>query len=216
VHFIQCGLWTSVVLSELWFASLPDRPVEPQAPPTLAKGENGVVVGTTGPNAVHAGLLTLKKGGSAADAAIATALAQVVECGGCYVSGAGILSMVYFEADSGKVHYLNAGFNTPREEKDPLTIPAAGKASGRTALVPGFMAGVQAAHDRFGKLSRQEVFAQAIELAEQGIKVSPLLARMIQERQAVLSRLPETWRIFTKTGGAFYTEGEDFRQPQLA
>jgi len=42
-----------------------------------------VVVATTGPMAVHAGLETLKKGGSAADAALATALAQVDECGGC-------------------------------------------------------------------------------------------------------------------------------------
>jgi hypothetical protein len=32
----------------------------------------------------------------------------------------------------------NAGFNTPLEEKDPLTIPISGKPSGRTALAPGF------------------------------------------------------------------------------
>ena len=62
--------------------------------------------------AVHAGLQTLKKGGRAADAALATALAQVVEFGGCYVSYAGILSMIYYEADTRTVHYLNAGFNT--------------------------------------------------------------------------------------------------------
>ncbi len=189
---------------------------EDPSPAALAEGQNGVVVGTTGPNAVHAGLETLKKGGSAADAAMATALAQVVECGGCYVSHAGILSMVYYEAETGKVHYLNAGFNTPLEEKDPLTIPRGGKPSGRTALVPGFMAGVQAAHDRFGKLPRQEVFAPAIEMAEQGVKVSPLLAGNLKERKGVLSRLPETRRIFTKEGDAFYAVGENFRQPELA
>ncbi len=185
-------------------------------PAALAEGRNGVVVGTTGPIAVHAGLETLKKGGSAADAALATALAQVVECGGSYVSHAGILSMVYYEADSGKVHYLNAGFNTPLEEKDPLTIPGGGKPSGRTALVPGFMAGVQAAHDRFGKLPRQEVFAPAIQMADQGVRMSTLLAGMLHERKAVLSRLPETRRIFTKTGDTFYAEGEHFRQVELA
>jgi gamma-glutamyltranspeptidase / glutathione hydrolase len=189
---------------------------EPRSSSALAEGRNGVVAAVTGAKAVPAGLQILKKGGSAADAALATALAQIVECGGCYVSHAGILSMVYFEAETGKVHYLNAGFNTLREEKDPLTIPGAGKPSGRTALVPGFMAGVQAAHDRFGKLSRGEVFAPAIELAEQGIKIDPLFALMLQERKEVLSRLPETRRIFAKAEGAVYAEGEHFRQPELA
>lgn len=189
---------------------------ENRAPTALAEGRNGVVVGVSGPLAVDAGLTILKKGGSAADAAMATALAQVVECGGCYVSFAGILSMVYYEADTGQVHYLNAGFNTPLEETDPLTIPGGGQPSGRTALVPGFMAGVDAAQQRFGKLSRQQVFEPAIELAERGVKVSPWLAEIMQGRKSVLSRLPETRQIFFKEGDALYAEGDNFRQPQLA
>src|SRR5262249_22994349 len=91
--------------------------------PPLAEGKNGVVVGTTGPAAVHAGLEALKNGGSAADAAAATALAQVVECGGAYVSHAGIFSMVYFDAATGKTYFLNACYNTVLDEKAPLTIP---------------------------------------------------------------------------------------------
>jgi gamma-glutamyltranspeptidase / glutathione hydrolase len=219
VRPINCATWISLVFCGVLSTGLapenaPSR--DDQRPSALAEGQSGVVVGTTGPKAVHAGLKTLEKGGSAADAAMATALAQVVECAGCYVSGAGIMSMIYYEAGTGKVHYLNAGFNTPLDEKDPLTIMSGGKASGRTALVPGFMAGIQAAHDRFGKLSRRDVFAPAIELALEGVEVSPVLARMLQERQPVLSRLPETWRIFTKEGGVFYTEGELLRQPALA
>ena len=101
-------------------------------------------------------------------------------------------------------------------KKNRSRFPVRGKPSGRTALVPGFMAGVQAAHDRFGKLPRQEVFERAIEMAEQGVKVSPLLAANLKERKEVLSRLPETRRIFTKEGDAFYAVGENFRQPELA
>jgi gamma-glutamyltranspeptidase / glutathione hydrolase len=219
VHLLTCSFWISFALNAICSSGIVDentQSAEPQSPAALAEGRNGVVVGTTGAYAVHAGLELLRKGGSAADAAMATALAQVVECGGSYVSHAGILSMVYYDAASRKVYYLNAGFNTPRDEKEPLTIPGGGKPSGRSALVPGFMAGIQAAHDRFGKLSRAEVFAPAIDLAEQGVKVSPLLARMLEERQAVLSRLPETWRIFTKKDGTFYAEGDEFRQPELA
>lgn len=185
-------------------------------PLALAEGRNGVVVGTTGPLAVHAGLEILKKGGSAADAVMATSLAQVVECGGAYVSHAGILSMVYYDAATGKVFFLNACYNTPLEEKDPGTIPALGEPSGRTALVPGFMAGVQAAHDRFGKLPRMTVFEPALAMAEKGFKVSPMLARFVDTRKSVLSRLPETRRVFSKEDGTFYAEGDLFKQPELA
>jgi gamma-glutamyltranspeptidase/glutathione hydrolase len=187
-----------------------------QPPPALAEGQNGMVVGTSGPMSVRLGLETLKDGGTAVDAVLATALAQVVECAGSYVSHAGVLSMLYYEASSGKVHHLNAGFNTPREENEPLSIPGGGKPSGRTALVPGFMAGVQAAHDRFGKLTRTEVFAPAIEIAERGFKVNAWLGRTMEARKPVLSRLPASRRIFTKEGDSFYAERDQFHQPELA
>jgi gamma-glutamyltranspeptidase/glutathione hydrolase len=173
-------------------------------------------VGTTGRAAVHAGLQALQEGGSAADAAAVTALTQVVECGGAYVSHAGILSMVYFDARTGEVHYLNACYDTPADEKDPLSIPRKGRPSGRTALVPGFMAGIQAMHDRFGKLPRQRVFKPAIDLAEGGLRVETMLDRFVSSRKAVLTRLPETKRIFSKGRGELIAEGDWFRQPELA
>jgi gamma-glutamyltranspeptidase/glutathione hydrolase len=190
--------------------------------PFLAEGRSGLVVGLTGQRSVGAGIESLKKGGSAADAAVATALAQVVEAAGSYVSFAGILSMTYFEASTGEVHFLNACYNTPLDENDPLSIPALdeeglkGVASGRTALVPGFMAGVQAAHDRFGKLPFAAVVRPAIALAEDGFPVDPLLAASIGFRKEALSRLPETKRVFTRKEGGFYAEGDLFRQPELA
>lgn len=191
-----------------------EKSVRPPAP--LAEGQNGVIVGTTGAAAVHAGLETLKAGGSAADAAMATALAQVVECCGAYVSHAGILSMTYYDAQTGQVHFLNACYNTPLEEKDPLSIPPMGTPSGRTTLVPGFMAGVHAAHERFGKLPRAKVFEPAIRMAEDGIRIGPPLAGMINAKKDVLSRLLETKRIFTKDDGSYYGSGDLFLQPALA
>ena len=185
-------------------------------PAALAEGRSSVVIGTTSPGAVHAGLEMLKRGGTAADAAVATALAQVVECGGCYVSAAGIYGMIYYDAGTGKTHYLNACYNTVQDETDPASIPSGGNPSGRSALVPGFMAGIQATHDRFGKLPRKVVFAPAINMASDGIKVSPLLDRFIATRSKVLSRLPETKRLFIKKDGKYYAEGELFRQPELA
>src|SRR5262245_51979115 len=80
-------------------------------------------------------------------------------------SYAGILTMLYYDAASKKVYSLNACYNTVLEEKDPFTIPKGDKPSGRTALVPGFFAGAQAAHNRFGKLPFASLFEPAIYLA---------------------------------------------------
>jgi gamma-glutamyltranspeptidase/glutathione hydrolase len=181
-----------------------------------------MVVGLTGRRAVASGIECLKQGGSAADAALATALVQIVEVAGSYVSFAGILTMTYFDASSGNVQFLNAGYDAPLEETDPLSIPSLdeqgqkGVPSGRTALVPGFMAGVDAAHRRFGKLPFATVLKPAIVLADEGFAVDPLLAAHIEFRKDVLSRLPETRRVFSTQDGRLYRQGDHFRQPELA
>ena len=122
-------------------------------PKPLAESSRAVVSGTSEALAVRAGLEALKQGGSAADAALTTSLAQIALAAGSYVSYAGAMTVVYFEAATGKTYAMNARFNTLLEENDPLSIPVSGIPSGRTALVPGFMAGAQALHDRFGRLS---------------------------------------------------------------
>ena len=42
---------------------------------------------------------------------------------GSWVSYAGLMTMVYYDAESGEVHNLNAAYNTVAAETDPLTIP---------------------------------------------------------------------------------------------
>ncbi len=188
----------------------------------LAEGREGVVVGLSGRQAVHAGLEILQQGGSATDAALATAMVQVVEAGGSFVSFAGILSMTAYDATTGQVSFLNAGYNTPLAETNPLSIPRfdpatlRGTASGRTALVPGFLAGVEAAHQRFGVLPFARVVAPAIALAEEGFPIDPLFAGFLTLRREVLGRLPATRRVFTRPDGSPYGLGDRFRQPELA
>jgi len=201
----------------------------PDSEGELATSDSGVVVGTTGGPALRAGLEALAQGGSAVDAALTTSLAQVNLAAGSWVSYAGIFTMVYFDAASGHVYSLNAGYNTVQDETDPLTIPKitrntsqdvagtdAGEPSGRTALVPGYMAGVEAAHQRFGKLPWSQLFEPAIYFAEQGYPVSTALSGMIEGRQDVLSRLPETKAVFTKEDGSWFAEGDLFTQPAVA
>lgn len=203
-------------------ASLPGGPRGDGPPHFLAEGRKGMVVGLTGPRGVRAGTQCLKQGGGAVDAALTTAMVQIVEAGGSFVSFAGILSLVYYDASTGRAYALNAGYNTILDEKDPLTIPAfdpaalKGAPSGRTALVPGFMPGALAAHERFGKLSRDRLVEPAVALAEQGFDIDPMLAGYISYRKGILGRLPETRRVFTKADGTFLGAGNRFRQPALA
>src|SRR5262245_19540480 len=185
-------------------------------PHPAVESDKGMVAVTHDAFSARIGLEALQQGGSAADAALATSLAQIALDAGAVTSYAGILTMVYYDAAGKKVYSLNACYNTVLEEREPLTIPGGGKPSGRTALVPGFFAGVQAAHDRFGKLPFASLFDPAIYLAEKGFVVDPVLSAWINMRKDVLSRLPETKRAFAKQDGEFYKAGDRFKQPQLA
>ncbi len=180
-----------------------------------ASAEHGMVAGTSGPLAIHAGVQALKRGGNAADAALTTSLAQIALSAGGAISYAGILTAVYYDSASGKVHALNAAYNTVRNETSPRTIPAA-VPSGRTVLVPGFMAGVEAMHRRFGKRPFASLFDPAIWIAENGVAISPPVGAWLAQQKDVITRLPQTRRIFTKADGELYRTGDLFRQPELA
>ena len=193
----------------------------------LAQGANGVVSGTTSASAQRAGLEALQQGGSAADAVLTTSLTQIALAAGSWVSYAGIITMVYYDAATSRYYNLNAAYNTILGENDPMSIPRQSNvleptgeekpaASGRTALVPGYMAGVEAAHKKFGKLPFKALFGPALYYAENGFELNTLHDSMIKRRQKVLARLPETKAVFTKKDGTWYKEGDLFRQPELA
>ena len=182
----------------------------------LAESKTGIVVSTTAAAAARAGLEALNRGGSAVDAVMTHALAEITLWASCCVSHAGFMDLMVFEAATGEVHHLNGGWNTVLGEDDPLSIPGDGVPSGRASLVPGFMAGLEAAHGRFGKLPFAALFGPAIYFAEEGFEVLPMLEGMIAARKDVLSRRPETKAVFTKEDGSWYVSGDHFSQPELA
>lgn len=192
-----------------------------------ATGHQGAVTVAYGAYAARSGLEAMKQGGNAMDAALTTALAQVALTAGAPVSYFGIMSLVYLDAATGRVHTLNAEWNTVRGETDPASIPGfvsfgsdetlrGTEPSGRTALVGGFMKGVEAAHRRFGALPFASIFGPAIEVAEEGTPVNATLAWCYQLRRDDLARLPETARALLKPDGSGYALGETLRQPALA
>lgn len=200
----------------------------PGNPP--ARGKGGAVSTALNGFAARVGEEALRQGGSAVDAVLSAALAQIVLGGGAVISFFGILALMHHDAASGETTSLNAGWNTVRREDDALSIPGkinpAGdgmanmigdsEPSGRTAMVGGFMRGLESAHRRFGKLPFGRLFDAAIELAEDGFPVSTALARYIDVRKHDLARLPETRAVFYKDDGTPYVEGDHFRQAALA
>jgi gamma-glutamyltranspeptidase/glutathione hydrolase len=181
-----------------------------------AVGANGVVAGTSCPLAVHCGLVALQGGGTAADAALCTALTQVSLMFGAATSYAGAMNALYYEASTGAVHAIDACYRTVAGETDPMTIPPLGTPSGRAVLVPGFMAGVAALHNRFGGLPFASLFEPAVWVAETGVPATPFLTKPLASQERFVTRLPEGKRIFAKSGGGTYREGEQFRQAELA
>ena len=180
-------------------------------------GENGMVV-STDEYASAVGVGILRAGGNAVDAAIATSFALAVvnpEAGN--IGGGGFMVIRLADGTTASLDYrerapLAATRDMYLDENGELTDAST---VGHLAVgVPGTVAGLWAAHQRFGSLSWAELVAPAMELAE-GFEV--------RERQArQLSMAGETLRTFPSTEAAFLPGGEPpevgemFRQRELA
>jgi len=192
------------------------------------EGKSGLVAATLSPIAVLSGVEALRHGGSASDAAATVALTQIATALGSYVSYAGTLQLLYYEARSGKVYSLNAGWNSYLGESEPRTIPvndmgplpfavgATEGPEGRKTLVPGFMAGLEAMHQRFGELPFQALLQPAIYYAENGVTISPMLASYFPNRGRYLSRTPDGQAFLNQAGGLSPKPGDVFIQKDLA
>jgi gamma-glutamyltranspeptidase/glutathione hydrolase len=177
----------------------------------------GGMVATSQTLAVAAGLRILQAGGTAADAAIATAAAlNVTEPTSTGLGGDAFA--LYYQASTQKVTALNGSGRAPRAltlerlqqegfgQELPATHPY-------TITVPGAPAAWCDLVGRFGRLSLAEVLAPAIRLAEEGFPVAPLtsyfwkraaqglLARSVGGRELTLDgRGPEPGELFRNPG----------------
>src|SRR6476659_540230 len=156
-------------------------------PKALATAKRHMVVAAN-PLAAEAGLAVLRPGGSAVDAAIATQMVlNVVEPQSSGLGGGAFL----LTWDQATKTLLNIdGRETAPEAATPeLFLDAAGKPlpfkqaaeSGRSVGVPGVLAALKLAHDKYGKLPWADLFAPAIALAREGFQVSPRLAQLLAQ-----------------------------------
>ncbi|HEV2147254.1 MAG TPA: gamma-glutamyltransferase [Longimicrobiaceae bacterium] len=137
--------------------------------------------------ATSAGLDVLRRGGSAVDAAIAVnAVLAVVYPHWCGIGGDGF--WLVHDPRRGGVEGLNASGPAARlatrdyyrERGHPEEIPARGPLAALT--VPGAVDGWRMAHERFGRLPWEELFADAVRYAREGAPVARSLASWLSRR----------------------------------
>ena len=181
-------------------------------------GRSGMVAASQ-PLAVAAGLLALGAGGTAADAAIATAAAlNVTEPASTGLGGDAFA--LYFEASTRKVTALNGSGRAPRK----LTLERLQREGLRQSLpqyhpytvtVPGAAAAWCDLTARFGRLPLAASLAPAIHLAEEGFPVAPLTALFWQYSAKGQLNASLNGRELTIDGRG-PSAGELFRNPGLA
>ncbi len=192
---------------------------------SAALGTNGAA-GTAHPIATLTAIETLKRGGSAADAAIAAnACLGFLEPtssglgGDCFV--------MLWDPKLGKVVSLAGSGRSPqalsletvRQRSPKGTIPGLGAIS---VSVPGALDAWWTLHQRYGKLPWKELFGPAIHLAETGVPVPQVIGAYIERNLKAFTRpgsgVEETanaTRTYAVDGHA-PREGDVFRNPDLA
>jgi gamma-glutamyltranspeptidase/glutathione hydrolase len=127
--------------------------------------------------ASQAGLQMLKQGGNAIDAAVAAAFAiGVVEPNDSGIGGEGMI--VIYRADTRKAIAIDYRSAAPATASFSSKIPTAGHAG---VAVPGAVAGLSLALQRYGTMKLDQTMAPAIKLAEEGFTVGPTLAGEISD-----------------------------------
>ena len=169
--------------------------------------------------AASIGAATLRQGGSAVDAAVATAFAlAVTHPAAGNIGGGGFL--VYRHHDGTAVTYdfrerAPKAATTGMWVKDGEYDARRHHESHLAVGVPGTVAGLRLAWEKHGKLPWPDLLAPAIRLARGGFVVSPSLSLSLKETLHRFQPYPASIAQFTKEGEP-YTAGERLRQPDLA
>lgn len=180
------------------------------------------IVSTQEATATKVGVDILRKGGNAVDAAVAVGFALAVTLPRAGNLGGGGFMMVHMAAD-GDTAAIDYREMAPAGATHDMYLDAAGKVDKKRARfsylssgVPGTVAGMALALEKYGTMSLAEVMAPAIYLAREGITVTPAMSDALRRRAKRLAKHPATARIFLHTDGTALESGEWLVQEDLA
>ncbi|NQV61796.1 MAG: gamma-glutamyltransferase [Alphaproteobacteria bacterium] len=182
---------------------------------------NGMVASQEA-RATNVGVDILRQGGNAIDAAVAVGFTLAVTLPRAGNLGGGGFMLVH-HAGNGETLALDYREKAPAKahrdlylDKDGNVDKAKARFSHASVGVPGTVAGLIEAHRRYGSLPLAQVMAPAIGLAENGLTITPGLARSLEKRRKRLSKWPASAAIFYKPDATLYQAGESLVQRDLA
>lgn len=185
---------------------------------TSSTYSNGMVVSAS-KYASETGIEILKKSGNAIDAAVAVGFVLAVTYPQAGNIGGG--GFMVIRTKDGKVTTVDYREKAPAAAFRDMFLDEYGEYDPDKALVghlsagvPGSVAGMLYALEKYGTMSRDEVIEPAINYAENGFVVEPELASSLNSNRETFSEFPSTKKIFVKKGG--FKPGELFIQPDLA
>ncbi len=188
---------------------------EDAAPATLKVTAQQAAVAIPDPYAAEIAARILQQGGNAVDAAVATGFALAVTYIDAGNIGGGGFMLTQMDGESAFLDYREkAALAAHRDmylDAGGDVIPFASLIGGQAAAVPGTVAGLWKAHERYGKLSWSDVVLPAATLAEKGFYPAEILVDDIRNHYEHFRDRTN----FAEYFGAIST-GELFKQPELA
>lgn len=181
--------------------------------PGPKKPVSGLRAAVTTDNAIvtETMLDVLRAGGNAADAGIAGCMVQAaVEP--FMTNHAGLVTFLYYEAKTGQIHQLDSLGAFPSGLAPFKPVPAGSGPyaySPPSGIIPGFMPGLKAIHEKFGTRSWRELCQPAVDWAESGHVVSTFEYGVNLFGEKFITYFPEG-REFYQPGGFFPNVGEVF------
>lgn len=198
-HFMRATTWRGLIAALVLLlapAILHAEQKSPLDPANFTVMSQSQVVAADNPLASAVGAAILERGGSAADAGVATLLTLgVVHPFASGIGGGGFC--LYRDAATQKVEAIDFRETAPAKASHDMYL-VKGKADsglsrygGLAVATPGEAAGLWSLHDRHGTLDWAEVVDPAYELAQNGFYAGELLPKRLAQKSSKLDDLPE-------------------------
>jgi len=180
------------------------------------------MISTENRYATEAGLEVLKEGGNAVDAAVTIGFTLAVTFPRAGNLGGGGFMLVYLE-ENNEVVTIDYREKAPLKASHDMFLNKYGnvdKEKSRYSIlssgVPGTVAGLALALEKYGTISLERALEPAIALAENGFPVDRDLRNSLIQAKNRMQKSPSSMKIFYKKNGEPYDEGDLLVQSDLA
>ena len=205
------------VLLSFWQCNSPQKEILQATTPVLGVTSQKAMVVSAREEASKIGSEIMQQGGNAFDAMVATEMALAV----CYpnagnLGGGGFMVYRTHKGEIGALDYREKAplraFKDMYLDQNNKYLQHKSKTGGLAVGVPGTIAGIFKAHQKFGSLPMQSILRPVILLAKNGFKITEKQAKQFNDHRAVFKQVNQENSIFTKN----FKVGDVFKNEALA